>query len=518
MRPKAWTPDRALRIGVDFGTTHTIVALADSGNYPVLNLPYEYTGEVLTADFTPSCLTVLGDRLYFGPAATRCFLERFEDGATLIPSIKRLLQHWYVGQRLEAGGREYQVSDLLTAFLSEVRRAVLRAVDVQEAEIEAVIAVPANASSSQRYVTLNCFREAGFRVLQVLDEPAAAGIQFVRERYKRWDRVEADVIIYDLGGGTFDATLLSIEREKYDPVLSRGISRLGGDDFDAALLSLVEEARGGIFRDRERIEMLQVVRAVKESIGPYTQKLHVDTSEGVVSIPVRDFHEAVRPLMDRTIELMDQVIAKTMGRRAEADRIVLVGGGTLLGVVPKLLRERYGRAKVHQGLYPFAAVAIGAAIQAESPNLEVQSRLNNHFGVIRVLEDGQEYVDVIFEKGLPLPEHNGLLRVTRPPYDPRYNIGRFQYLECDHINPKTQMPGGEPVYWNEILFPYDRAVNPDGAAPRDLEQAPIARTPLLREERILEEYFLDEYGIITTRISRTIQDGFSNCYNLYRRR
>ncbi|MEW6262552.1 MAG: Hsp70 family protein [Thermodesulfobacteriota bacterium] len=506
-----------IKVGLDFGTTHTVAALADEGNYPVLRLPFEYEGEILAGEFTPSCLTMYQGEVYYGPAATRCFLDHFDQGAVLIPSLKRSLLDWYEGRTIRAGGVHLDIGQLLTGFLAEVRRAILRALDLEEAQVEAVIAVPANASSSQRYVTLTCFRQAGFKLLRILDEPSASGIQFVRERYKRWDRVEADVIIYDLGGGTFDTTLLSIRKGLYDPVLSRGISRLGGDDFDELLLRLVEERLGRTFGERRRLEMRQIARQVKEGITPYTQKLHVETSEGVISIPVKEFQEAVQPLLERTMELVDQVMAETKGRDAAPDRIVLVGGGSLLALVPRLLRERFGRAKIHQGLYPFAAVAIGAAIQAASPGLQVMDRLHNHFGVIRVKQDGSEYVDVIFEKGSRLPEDGAFLTARRPSYDPRHNIGRFRYLECDEVDQPSGQAVGEPIYWNEILFPYDRAINPDGRPPLGLDSQDIVETNLLRDERIQEEYYLDEHGIVTTRISRTVQDGFSSCYNLFRR-
>ena len=506
----------AVRVGVDFGTTHTLVALADQGNYPVLSLPFAYNGEILVRDHVPTALTFHQGRLYYGPAATACFLEHFEDGAFLVPSIKRTLQSWHEGRELSLGETSLPTTELLTGFLKEIHAAILRALDLDQAEIEAVIAVPANASSSQRYVTLACFRRAGFKVLKILDEPCASGIQFVRERYKRWDKVEADVVIYDLGGGTFDTTLLSIQRDHYDPVLSRGISRLGGDDFDEVLLNLVEEDLGETFTGRERVEMLQMVRSAKESIGPYTQKLHLDTRRGVSSVSVKDFQEAARPLLDRSMDLVERVLADTVGRSQPPDRIVLVGGGSLLPLVPKTLRERFGRTKVHQGIYPFASVAIGAAIKSASPELEVQDRLNNNFGVVRVREDGSEYVDVIFEKGCKLPGPGRTILVRRPPYDPRYNIGRFRYLECDDVDPDSGQACGETVHWNEILFPYDRAINQDGHVPLDLLQTLIENSDQLREERILEEYSVDEFGIITTRISRTVQDNFSGCYNLFR--
>ena len=316
----------AIQVGIDFGTTHTIVVLADSGNYPVLKLPFEYDGETLVREYIPSCITFHENETYYGPGAVECYLRHHRQGAIMLRSIKRMLQDWYEGLAINLLGVEIPVEALLTQFLIEIKQAIMRALDAEEQAIEAVIAVPANASSSQRFVTLNCFRKAGFRVLRILDEPCASGIQFVRERYKRWDRVEADVIIYDLGGGTFDTTMLSIRRGIYDPVLTRGISRLGGDDFDQVLLELVETELGRDFDTRERIHMLQVVREVKENIGPYSQKLYIDTPDGMVSIPIKVFLDQARPLMEKTIDLVERVLAETV-TNIGPDRIVLVGGG-----------------------------------------------------------------------------------------------------------------------------------------------------------------------------------------------
>ena len=85
------------------------------------------------------------------------------------------------------------------------------------------------------------------------------------------------------------------------------------------------------------------------------------------------------------------------------------------------------------------------------------------------------------------------------------------------VDPKTGKARGQKVLWNTVLFPYDRNLNPDGAVPEGLSISDIATTHDLRDERITEEYFLDEYGIITSRISRSVQDNFTSCHNLYRR-
>jgi len=508
------TPEkRPVRVGIDFGTTHTIVALADGGNHPILSLPFEYGGDTIITDCIPSCVTCYEGRLLYGAAARACYLNHVDDGAVTLRSIKRHLQDWHEGRTVRIGDIEVAVDALLTEFLGTGRRAIRRALDVEGTpEIEAVISVPANASSSQRYVTLRCFRAAGFRVGRILDEPCASAIQFVHERYKRWDRVTADVIIYDLGGGTFDTTFLSVAEGTYDPRLTRGISRLGGDDFDERLLALVETEAGTTFVGAERIRMLELVREAKESLGAQSRNLHVDTDEGVVTVALADFEAAVAPLVRQTIDLVDDVLTGAAGAGAAPDRVVLVGGGSLLRLVPKALADRFGRAKIHKGLYPLASVAIGAAIQAASPDLTVRDRLTNHFGVVRVTASGDEYVDVIFPKGHELPAPGQVHRQARPPYDPRHDIGLYRYLECDAIDETSGSPVGAPTHWGEVRFPYAAWLSP-----RDVTCNAPTRRDDLRHERVVETYELDEYGIVTVRLARTVQDDFTNCYSLYKR-
>ncbi len=511
------TRKNLIRVGVDFGTANTIVVLADNGNYPVLTLPFNYGGETLLTDHAPSCVTLFNGKLYHGPAAVKCRLDHAGDGAVLVRSLKRELYDWYEGKTLLSHGVDLPVETVLTGFLSEIRRAVLRALDVKRAEIEAVIAVPANASSSQRYITLHCFREAGFKVIRILDEPCASGIQFVRERYKKWDRVSADVVIYDLGGGTFDCTFLTIRGERFDPIFSRGISRLGGDDFDEALLKLFEQKNGLAFAPASRPEMLEQAREIKESLTPYTKNLHAETPSGVVSIPVQEFQEALEPFLSKTLELVRDILNFAGQRNLQPERFILVGGSTLLPFVPRKMRTIFGKSKVHIGLYPLSSVAMGAARQAEEASLTVTDRLQNHFGVIRVREDHSDYVDIIFSKGQVLPQPGQTLKAFRGPYDPRYNIGRFRYLECDAVDRNTGQSIGEPLYWNEILFPFDRNLNPDGFLAVELRPEDIYSTDDLRGEAIVEEYSLDEYGIVTVRIARTVQDCYGSSYNLFRR-
>ena len=140
------------------------------------------------------------------------------------------------------GGRSYRLSDLLTGFLAQLKSDLVRRsnVGLEPGErIEAAISVPANASSAQRFLTLDAFANAGFEVVALLNEPSAAGFEYAH-RYRSTITAKREyVVIYDLGGGTFDASLVKMTGRWNEVVTSEGIQRLGGDDFDEVILKLV---------------------------------------------------------------------------------------------------------------------------------------------------------------------------------------------------------------------------------------------------------------------------------------
>ena len=103
-----------IQVGIDFGTTHTIVVLSDSGNYPILKLPFEFDGEVLVKEYVPSCITFYQEEAYYGPAALECYLRHHRQGAVILRSLKRMLQDWHEGRTIDLLGMKIPVDSLLT--------------------------------------------------------------------------------------------------------------------------------------------------------------------------------------------------------------------------------------------------------------------------------------------------------------------------------------------------------------------------------------------------------------------
>src|ERR1700756_1926101 len=216
-----------MRVGIDFGTTHTVVAVVDRGNYPVVS----FDG----VDTWPSVIaaTAAGDLRYGADAPA----VRHDPGWSVLRSFKRLLTDAGPQTEVSLAGRNHRLADLLTGFLAQLKSDLQRRSNAGLAPgeaIEAAISVPANASSAQRLLTLDAFVAAGFHVVALLNEASAASLEYAH-RYRSPITAKREfVLIYDLGGGTFDASLLKMTGHANEVVISEGIQRLGGDGFDEA--------------------------------------------------------------------------------------------------------------------------------------------------------------------------------------------------------------------------------------------------------------------------------------------
>src|SRR3954462_13498505 len=229
---------KPMRLGIDFGTTHTVVALVDRGNYPIVSFEH--------ADYVPSLVAASDEgTLRFGAQAAAAASE---PGWTILRSFKRHLVDAGPETELQVGPRRTRVLDLFTAFLGHLRdelrlrsNAHLREKD----RSEAAVSVPASGSSAQRFLTVDAFRRAGFDVVALLNEPTSAGFEYAHRFRETVTSKREYVLVYDLGGGTFDASLIHMEGRTNEVITSSGISRLGGDDFDEAIAKLVLAKRKG---------------------------------------------------------------------------------------------------------------------------------------------------------------------------------------------------------------------------------------------------------------------------------
>ncbi len=491
-----------MKLGIDFGTTFIVAAAVDRGNYPLVRFE---APDGQPREWFPPLVAARGDERRFGWSA---WAVRGDREWTVLRSIKRLLRHAGPTTTLNFGGRTIPVMELASELLSEFRRQLRHGstLSLDRGEpIEAMIGVPANANNNQRFLTAEAFRAAGFHVLGMLNEPSAASVEFGhRERTQR-RRQGRSLLVYDLGGGTFDASLVELEDDMHIVAASAGLSDVGGDDFDEILAVLALETAGraaerASLTDAESFRLLEECRERKESLNPNTRRIVVDLEcvregWGEVSVAAAGYYELCRPLVERTAEVAGELLAADPDR--SLDTLYVTGGGSELPAVARVLKETFGRA-VRRAAYTRSATAIGLAISADTRSGYVlRDRFARHFGVWREADHGRDVAfDLLFPRGLELPQRGAPpLRVVRS-YRPVHNIGHFRYVEAARIGEDGQ-PSGDLTLWDDIQFPFDPSLRGAG----DLTLVEVSRQGEDAGSEVEEEYLCDSNGVVKVSIS-----------------
>ena len=505
-----------MKLGVDFGTTRIVLAQADRGNYPLVSFDGP---EDSTADWYPSLIGLHCNERRYGWDA---WSAQADESWIVLRSVKRLLEDAGPQTIVEVGAHRIELMELLHGLTNSLKHALINAsnLNMKAGEpLEIVLGVPAHANSNQRFLTVEAFQLAGFHVLGVLNEPSAASIEFGhREREHPTGR--ETILVYDLGGGTFDASLVTLDDNVHHVVGTEGIPTLGGDDFDHLLADLALERAGVSMADRDRISagawfrLLDECRIKKEALNPNSRRItieleHPDGESVPVQIPVADFYEVARPLVEETLAVSEDLLARHGREQFEA--LYLTGGGSELPIIARVLRERFGR-RVRRSSYTRSATAIGLAIQADEPEAyRLSERLSRNFGVWREAEGGDRIVfDPLFAKGTQLPvPGTPPLRITRC-YSPVHNIGHFRFLECSHRS-GDGAPSGEVAIWDDIYFPFD----PGLAKHPSLHAEAVVHTAKAQLQQIQESYECDASGSIAVTIANR-SAGYTRTYRLGR--
>ena len=361
---------RRVAVGIDLGTTHSLVASLRHGHAEALP---DDQGRVLL----PSIVRYRADgRCDVGYDAR---VAQADDPEHTIASVKRLMGRKLADlpdvnrlpYRLVDGAGMVHIEtrqgakspvEVSAQILAALRR---RAEDSFDGELfGAVITVPAYFDDAQRQATKDAAELAGLKVLRLINEPTAAALAYGLDNGS-----EGLYLIYDLGGGTFDVSLLRLARGVFEVVGTGGDSALGGDDFDRALASWAL-ARCGLAADtpHDKQAMLDAARAAKEALSDaLATVVRARLSGGALEVPVdrATFDAATQPLLDRTVGVMRKVLRDAQVARDDVHGVVLVGGATRMPAVRRALQAHFGRPPL-TNLDPDQVVALGAAIQANA--------------------------------------------------------------------------------------------------------------------------------------------------------
>jgi molecular chaperone DnaK (HSP70) len=517
-----------MKLGIDFGTTRIVAAFVDRGNYPVVVFE---APDGNSFEWFPPLVAVKGGQRRYGWEA---WAAQEEPGWTVVRSLKRGLDYAGPGTLVQIGDQKIPMRDLLHELALALRRALLESSTMpagKDETLDVMLGVPANANSNQRFLTAEAFRQGGFNVLGLLNEPSAASIEFGHhKRTSHQFSIKMRILVYDFGGGTFDASLVELDEREHVVISSEGIPTLGGDDFDEVLAGLALEAAHISVVDQDGLSQAEMFRLheecrqKKESLHPNTRRIVIDLGNvrsgwPQVTVAIGDFYERCRPLVEETLHATEDLMeaygfASGGGAQGEEQRLkalYMTGGCSELPLVGRMLRESFGR-RVRRSAHTRAATAIGLAIQSDATQGYVlRDKFTRHFGVWREAEAGRRIVfDPLFTKGttLPGPSDPPLLNLRR--YYPVHNIGHFRYLECTHLTDDGR-PAGDITIWDDIRFPFDTSLR-DNAA---LDQVTVGYLTNGHRCEAEESYACDHSGAVTVTIAN-LPEGYNRSYRLGR--
>ena len=358
-------------IGIDLGTTNSAVAVMEGGEPTIIaNVEGNRT--------TPSVVafTKNGERLV-GETAKR---QAISNAARTITSIKREMGTDY---KVKIDDKEYSPEEISAMILQKIKSDVESYLG--ETVSEAVITVPAYFTDSQRQATKDAGKIAGLDVKRIINEPTAAALAYGRDK----DTEQHKIMVFDLGGGTFDVSILEIGDGVFEVLSTRGNNRLGGDDFDEVLMNyMISEFKkeNGIDLSKDVTAMQRLKdaaeKAKKELSTTMTTNVNLPFITAVDGAPVHlnmdikraKFEELASDLIDKTLVPVREALNDAGLTASEIDKVLLVGGSTRIPAVQEAVKKLIGK-EPQKDINPDECVAIGAAIQGGVLTGEVKDLL-----------------------------------------------------------------------------------------------------------------------------------------------
>ena len=345
-------------IGIDLGTTNSCCSVLEGGSPVVIaNAEGDRT--------TPSVVAFKGDEILVGAPAKR---QAITNADNTISSIKRLMGS---GEKVKANGKEYTPEEISAMILGKIKKDA--EAYLGDKVTNAVITVPAYFNDAQRQATKNAGKIAGLEVDRIVNEPTAASLAYGLDKQ---DKTQT-ILVYDLGGGTFDVSILELGDGLYEVKSTAGNNKLGGDDFDKRVSDyLVDEIKketgADVTKDSTAMQRIkdEAEKAKKALSSGTSTTISLPFIAQVDGQPVNfetdlsraKFEDLNKDLFDSTLDKVRQALSDAKLKASDIDQVVLVGGSSRIPYIQDLVKKELGK-EPNKSVNPDEVVAMGAAIQ-----------------------------------------------------------------------------------------------------------------------------------------------------------
>ena len=345
-------------IGIDLGTTNSCVSVLEGGEPKVI--PNSEGNRT-----TPSVVAFKGDDELVGETAKRQAVTNVKN---TISSIKRFMG---TDKKVEANGKKWTPQEISAKILMKLKKDAESYLG--EKVTQAVITVPAYFNDAQRQATKDAGKIAGLKVERIINEPTAAALAYGLDKQEKLQTI----LVYDLGGGTFDVSILELGDGVFEVKATSGNNKLGGDDFDQRIIDyLVSEFKkeNGVDLSKDKMAMQRLKdaaeKAKKDLSGMTNAQISLpfiaQNDDGPIHMEMTlskaKFEDLCRDLFDSTLEPVRKAMKDAKLSNKDIDEVILVGGSTRIPYIQELVKKELGK-EPHKGVNPDEVVAMGAAIQ-----------------------------------------------------------------------------------------------------------------------------------------------------------
>lgn len=453
-------------IGIDLGTTFSAVAAIDETGRPVII--HNSDGK----NITPSCVTESGGVIEVGEFAFRTW------GNSNGKAAARFKRDMGTGAQQIINGKVFSPTELSAFVLKKLMKDTAKVIG----EIgEAVVTIPANFSNEAREATLQAAQMAGLNVRYIINEPTAAALYYA---FKNGEDLHGYYAVYDLGGGTFDVSVIRVDGQNVEVIASNGVSRLGGDDFDMLLREIVikkyKEATG---KDMDPDDFSMADAEQEKKSLSQRKRITTKVARQLIDITKEEFEEAISAKVAQAEMLCESTIEEAGISPNEIRSVMLAGGSTRIPMVRESIRRVFGQEPI-SSVNVDEVVALGAALYAAYKGdqsklsavqknavkqIKVSESTTKCFGTISLTHDdlrnqAKQENTIIIQKGEKIPcsvtesfftVHDGqtsvaceLTESTAPETDPRF----VKIIWTGSLQLPSGRPSGQEI---KVTFSYD---------------------------------------------------------------